>query len=77
MTYGTTSASITNDVIFQRFNPATGIPDFGPIAAPGSLTLQLGNSTNPLNFSDFATVHLGNAQRGTYSGFIRVTVTVL
>jgi len=29
------------------------------------------------NVSDLVTVHIGNAPRGTYQGFITLTVTVL
>jgi hypothetical protein len=75
---GSTSALITNDVIVQRFNPSSGIADFGPIAAPGTITVALGNPAGtPGDASYLCQVSVANAQRGTYRGFITLTVTVL
>jgi len=74
VSYGATSAEITNDIIVNRFNPATGIPNFGPVGSPGTFTITLGKGATA---ADQVTVHLSNAQRGTYSGLITLTVTVL
>lgn len=72
------SAKITNDVVVQRFNPATGIASFGPIAAPGTITLEVGNPAGtPGDDHYLCVVNIANAQRGTYQGFITAVLTVL
>ncbi len=75
---GSNAALITNDVVVQRFNPASGLASFGPIAAPGSITLALGNPAGtPGDATYLCRVGIANAQRGTYRGFVTLTVTVL
>lgn len=72
---GATSGRIGNSLFNQRFDPAAGLSNFGPVQGVGEFNVELGWAEGPA--SNMCTIQINGRTPGTYTAVITATVAVL
>jgi hypothetical protein len=73
---GTSSGRIGNSIFDVRFDPASGLSNFGPVGGAGEFNVDLGWAQGG-PASNGCTIQINGRTPGTYIGIITATVAVL
>lgn len=73
---GATAGRVGNSIFDVRFDPASGLSNFGPVGGAGAFNVDLGWAQGG-PASNGCTIQINGRSPGTYLGVITATVTVL